>query len=157
MTSSALRHPLRGAALDGAMAGLMSSLVLAWRGRAENGTLASALNAPSHVLFGRDALMRNQPSLRYTGTGAAVHLLSSMVWGGLYVSLRGRRRAPGLAAALGDAAAVTAVAAVVDLKLVPERLTPGFERRLRPRSVALVYAGFALGLALADVLLSERR
>jgi hypothetical protein len=41
---------------------------------------------------------------------------------------------------------VTAGAYVVDYHLVPKRLTPGFEERLSPGALALVYA--ALGVSL---------
>jgi hypothetical protein len=58
--------------------------------------------------------------------------------------------------AVADACAISAVAAVVDLKLVPKRLTPGFEARLSNRSLALVYAGFATGLALGGMLALKR-
>lgn len=156
VAANALPAPLTGALLDGAMASLVSGLVLAWRGRMETGSAAAAINAPSHWLFGDDALMRNRASLRYTVTGGAIHTLSSMLWGGAYRWLRRMRRRPGLATSLGDAAAVTAVAAFVDLKLTPERFTPGFEKRLSRPSLVLVYAGFALGLVLADRLLAER-
>jgi hypothetical protein len=47
---------------------------------------------------------------------------------------------------------VTALAAVVDLAIVPKRLTPGFEQRLTRPSITLVYAGFAVGLALGGLL-----
>jgi hypothetical protein len=52
--------------------------------------------------------------------------------------------------------ALTAAAAVVDLKLAPSRLTPGFERR-SPRSLTCVYGGFAAGLALGGALWRQRR
>ena len=47
------------------------------------------------------------------------------------------------------AAVVTAIGAFTDLRLVPPRLSPGFEHRLSKTGVALVYLGFACGLALA--------
>jgi len=47
-----------------------------------------------------------------------------------------------------DAAAVTAVAALVDLRIVPHRLSPGFQDRLSGRALVQVYGGFALGLVL---------
>jgi hypothetical protein len=53
--------------------------------------------------------------------------------------------------ALLDAAAVTAVAAVVDFKVVPERLTPGFEKRLTPFSVTIAYGALAVGMALGGL------
>jgi hypothetical protein len=79
---------------------------------------------------------------------AVLRRLASRVRGVTAPSPAGR--APlSTAAILGGAAAVTAVAALTDLKLVPSRLTPGFERRLRSRSVFLVYLAFGAGLALA--------
>lgn len=45
-----------------------------------------------------------------------------------------------------SAVEATAAAAVVDLLLLPRRLTPGFERRLSGRSLALVYAALAAGM-----------
>jgi hypothetical protein len=52
---------------------------------------------------------------------------------------------------VADAAVVTAVAALTDLRLVPPRLSPGFENRLRPTSVTAVYVAFGTGLALAGM------
>ena len=51
---------------------------------------------------------------------------------------------------------MTSLAAVIDLRAVPERLTPGFERRLSSGSLALVYLAFGAGLALADIGLRRR-
>jgi hypothetical protein len=72
-----------------------------------------------------------------------------MLWAGVFAWLRNRRQRPTLANAAVDAAAVTALASVVDLKLVPSRLTPGFERRLSKRGLAMVYLAFGAGLLLA--------
>ena len=58
---------------------------------------------------------------------------------------------------MADAVAVSAVAAVVDLACVPDRLTPGFERRLSERSLVMVYTAFAAGLALAGLAALRRR
>jgi len=136
----------------GLAAALLSGLVLAWRGRAETGSAAAPINAPSQWLHGREALRQDEPSWRYTAIGALVHAASSMLWAGLYDLLRKRREQHGHgspAGALADAAAVTAVAAVVDFKLVPDRLSPGFQHRLSRPAVVLTYASFAAGLLLA--------
>ena len=146
---------LRALLVDGACAGLLSTLALAWRGRAETGSRVAAINAPSHLLHGREALRRNAATWRYTGTGLLVHGASSYFWAVLYRALRTLRRRPGAVDAVTDAVAVSALAAVIDLRVVPERLTPGFERRLKPGSVALVYIAFAAGLALGG--LARRR
>lgn len=136
----------------GLAAALLSGLVLAWRGRAETGSAAAPINAPSQWVHGRAALRHDETSWRHTAIGALVHGMSSMLWAGLFDLLRERRERRGrtsTAAALADAAAVTTVAAVVDFKLVPDRLSPGFQHRLSRPAVVLTYAGFAAGLLLA--------
>ena len=138
----------------GLAAAALSGLALAWRGRAETGSAAAPLNAPSQWLHGREALHEDGMTWRHTALGALVHGASSMLWAGLYELLRERRErrgsSTGAAAALADAAAVTAVAAVVDFKLVPDRLSPGFQHRLSQPAVLLAYATFAAGLLLAN-------
>jgi hypothetical protein len=152
-----VRQVLQPALLDGTLAGLLSSLVLAWRGRTDIGSAPAPLNAPSHWVYGPRALRRNDASLRYTGVGMAVHYASSLFWAVLYRRLRAGRPQSGTAGAVADAALVTTLAAAVDLKVVPERLTPGFERRLPPRSLWMVYAGFGAGLVLGGLLQHGRR
>jgi hypothetical protein len=146
---------VRPALRDGALAAALSSIALAWRGRTEIGSAAAALNAPSHWIYGDQALRRNAATLRFTLTGALVHAASAMLWGGVYRALRAQRAERSPVTAVIDAAAVTGVAALVDLKLVPRRLTPGFERRLSSSGVLMVYASVAAGLAIGG-LLSER-
>jgi len=146
------RFPVvRQTAGGGTLAALASMAVLLWRGRHDSGSAAAPVNAITHWLWPRKALSRDEASLRYTGTGGVVHLASSMLWSAVYGGVRTRRREPTALNAVTDAAAVTAVAALVDLKLVPERLTPGFEHRLSGRSLFMVYAGFGIGLALAGL------
>jgi hypothetical protein len=141
----------KGALIGGSIASLVSAVVLMRRGRAETGSRWAAINAPSHWFWGDRSLRRNGPSWRYTAVGALTHHGSSMFWALGYHWLQSRRVRPTPANAIADAAALTAVAAVVDLRLVPERLTPGFERRLSRRSLAWTYIGFGAGLALAGL------
>jgi len=49
------------------------------------------------------------------------------------------------------------VAAVTDFKLVPPRLTPGFEHRLSRGSGTVTYLAFGVGLALSGLWLEARR
>lgn len=140
---------------SGSLASLASAAVLAWCGQREAGSPFAAINAPAHWLWGRESLHRDGPSLRHTLTGAAVHHGSSLFWALFYEWLQARRDSPSPATVVADAAATTAVAAMVDLKLTPQRLTPGFERRLSRSSLAGVYVAFAAGLALA--VLARRR
>lgn len=145
-TGHAVRHFL----LDGTLAGLLSTAVLAWRGRHDDGSAAAAINAPSHWVWGREALRQDGIDARHTLLGQAVHHGSGLLWAGVYSWMQSRRR-PSVARVIGDAAVVTAMAALVDLKLTPERFTPGFERRLTNRSLWMVYGSFGVGLAMGGL------
>jgi hypothetical protein len=129
----------------------LSAAVLLWRGHVENGHAAAPVNAIAHWVWPRRALREDRASVRFTLTGAAVHFSAALLWCGLYDMVRRRPHAGTARQAVADAVAVSAVAAVVDLACVPDRLTPGFERRLSPPSLTLVYGAFAAGLALAGV------
>lgn len=133
--------------LGGALAAAATVGVLALCGRRETRSAAAPLNAVSHVYWGEQALHENRASLRYTGAGFVTHLLSALMWGIVYEKLLGERRARSLLRVARDTAAATAAIAAVDFKVVPARLTPGFEHRLSTPSLFGVYT--ALGLALA--------
>jgi hypothetical protein len=145
------------AAVAGTLAAVASTLVLAWRGGREAGSAVLPLNAPVHWLQGDAALHDRSPSVRRTGASQLIHWASSVFWALGFEAWRGRREARTPANLLAGAAAVSAVAAAVDLKLVPHRLTPGFQEHLSRRGLAWVYAGFAAGLAVGGVLLNRRR
>ncbi|HYN59851.1 MAG TPA: hypothetical protein VET87_09885 [Rubrivivax sp.] len=139
-------------ALSGGMlAGAASALALAWRGRVDNGLPSSGINAPSHWILGDAAIYQDGVSLRHTLLALGVHQASSMLWSTIFGVVRQQRRQPTTANALSDAVAVTALAAWVDLRAVPHRLTPGFQERLSTPSLSWVYGSFAAGLALAGI------
>ncbi|MCE4557085.1 hypothetical protein [Pelomonas cellulosilytica] len=133
------------------LSGGLSAAVLAWRGRTDAHSAAAPINAVSHWLWPREALRQDGVSARFTATGLAVHFAAALLWCGLYERLRARQSAATPARAVTDAAVVSAVAAVVDLACVPHRLTPGFQERISPRSLLMVYGAFAAGLALAGL------
>jgi hypothetical protein len=141
---------------DGVLAGTLSAAVLAWRGRRDAGSAAAPVNAVSHWIWPRAALQRDDVTARHTATGVVIHMASAAMWACIYAVWRARRPRPTPVNALTDAAVLTAVAATVDLAVVPDRLTPGFEHRLAPRSLVAVYGGFALGLALGGLLAMRR-
>ena len=151
----------RGTLLSGSAASLLSTALVVLRSRRDTGSGYAALNAISHWLWGPRAYRVDRPTWRHTAPAVAIHQMSSLFWGALFellLRLLRPRPAPAtnasarhratlsLADVAGTAAIVTAVAALTDLRMVPERLTPGFENRLRPGSVALVYVAFGCGL-----------
>lgn len=145
---------VRGAVLGGGAAGLTSLAMLAARGRADNHSPVAPLNATSHVIWGDRALHVDRPTVRHTLPGLVIHVGSSMFWGAVQQGLFGMRR--GLAPNARNAALTTALAALVDLKLVPDRLTPGFERRLSTKSLMWVYGALAVGLAIGGEIAARR-
>jgi hypothetical protein len=138
---------------SGAAASTLSSAVLAARARQEAGSPYAGTNAVSHALWGDRAFRADAPSLKYTVAGYMIHHGASMLWATLYERYAsgpdGRRSA---SRALGVGAAVAALAFVVDYTVTPPRFRPGYEQRISPRSMAMVYVALALGLALRDVL-----
>ena len=141
----------RDGSVTGTVAGLVSLAALAWRGRTETGSVFAPVNAPSHWLWSDRALHKNGPSWRYTGVGVLVHQGAAVFWGVLFERfMASRRPTQSLGADLRDATVATAIAAAVDLAMTPPRFTPGFEKRLSPRGLVWVYAGFALGIVLGS-------
>ena len=145
------------ALVSGNAAGLVSMLALAVRGRIDARSAMRPINAPSHWIHGERGTRQDGVSTRYTLPGVLTHQLSAVFWALFFERLvpdRPEHRSP--PALLGHAVAGTAVAALVDLKLVPKRLTPGFERPLSRHSLWWVYASFAVGLAAGSHLASHR-
>ncbi len=91
---------------------------------------------------------RTALSLKYTLSGYLTHHAASVFWATLFERLFERRTWPRPAAPLVPAAAVAAIAAVVDYTITPKRLTPGYEKRLSIPALVVVYTAFAAGLAL---------
>lgn len=151
VTTQFLINTVKYAVKDGLLSAALSGGTLAARGKADSGSAVAPLNAPSHRLHGHEAVHREDVTVSHTLAGAAIHTASAMLWAGLYQALQARRERRTVAGALVDAAGVAAVAAVVDLKLMPERLSPGFQHRLKDESLWMVYGSLALGLAMGGV------
>lgn len=149
---SFVRH-LRRAVVSGSYASLASTLALLHGGVRDTGSAIAPVNAVSHWLWKDKSFRRHEPSLRYSLTGYLIHHLASIFWATAYERLAFRQgRAPSKAAALASAATIAGVACVVDMQCTPERLTPGFERKLSKKSLLGVYAAFGVGLALHTLL-----
>lgn len=134
--------------VTGGMAAATSVAMLAACGEHDNGSAVAPINAASHAIWGDAALHENRVTAAHTLPGLLIHVGSAIAWGVLYEKIFGERaRRPSVAEASCNAAVATAAIAAVDLKLVPDRLTPGFERRLSPSGLLLVYAALAVGLA----------
>ena len=149
---------LREALVAGTYASMLSAVALSWAGRREVHSIAAPLNAVSHWGWGRSALRMHGFSARHTALGYFIHHCASLWWAGLHAAAMQRRCNAGRPSIIvAGAAATSAVACVVDFKCTPERLTPGFEHHLSRRSLAGVYAMFAVGLAIGALAVRQRR
>jgi hypothetical protein len=150
--------PLVGRALtSGVFAGLATTAVLALLGRREAGSGAAPINATSHVLWGDDdAGSADAVDAKHTAAGLLINVGAGVFWSfvkELLLELTGRRSR---AAAATTGAAVAGLAHAVDYRLIPRRLTPGWELRLSPRSVALGFVALGVALAVAGLARSTR-
>lgn len=139
------------ALVAGATASAATAATVALAGLAETGSPWPALNAISKMVHGNHAPWRNEASWKYTGTGALLNTAAVFSWAAVYAVLRGPRTRTDYARAVTAGVATSALAYVVDYHVVPERFTPGFERRLPDRSLGLIYAVLALGLAASEL------
>jgi hypothetical protein len=110
--------------------------VLALAGELENGDPWGPLNDVSHILLGEEESRIEGFDPRITLTGAALHAVSIGAWGALYRVLAGRPRFP---QSLATAAGAGLVTYFLDYHVFPQRIRPGFERRLSRKSIALAY------------------
>jgi hypothetical protein len=135
---------------SGLVAGLFAAGTAAARSVSEGGTALAPLNAVTHCLWPRRAFRQRGFSVRHTITGFAIHEASAIFWAMLFEALINRMpnarqcQQPGTTATA--AAATAATAYVVDYRVVPRRLTPGFEAYLSGRSLAAVYVALGAGL-----------
>ncbi|HUH59427.1 MAG TPA: hypothetical protein VL001_05050 [Candidimonas sp.] len=143
---------LRSAVVSGSFASAVSTFALLLGGVRDCRSAIAPVNAVSHWIWKDKAIYRSNASVRYSLVGYAIHHAASIFWALAYEGLATRhKKNPVPAITVGNASAVAALACVVDLRFTPQRLTPGFERRLSTRSLAAVYVAFAVGLALHDL------
>ncbi len=142
-TAQALRFA-RDALLSGSAVSIATTLVLSALARAEGRPCVQTINAPSQWYWGERAARSQRIDLAHTIIGYVNHHGASVFWACFYQMLRRLRprHAP-----MSHASAIAALAAVVDYAVVPSRLTPGWEKTLTPRSIALAYVVTAFALA----------
>lgn len=156
---SGWRGSWREAVLAGSLASVLSAAVLAIAGRRETPSAAAPINAVSQWLWGQDeALEADRPDRRHTLSGYVIHHLASVFWAVLHVGALRHSDLPARPLpALAAAGATSAVAAFVDLKCTPARLSPGFQYRVSPRALTATYGAFAIGLALGCLVVRRHR
>lgn len=146
------------ALISGTIVGIATALAAAACGKAERSGAVAPLNAVSHITWGDRAARQHDASLKYTGTGFVLNHAAAVLWASLYERWFGRAAESGdVARALTGGAVVAGLAYLTDYHLVPERLTPGYEKRLSGKSLAAIFGALALSLPLRGLFLGSRR
>lgn len=142
---------------SGAIASVTTGLTIAACGQAEINNPIAPLNAVSHIAWGEEAATKDAPSAQFTLTGVALNSLAVGSWAGVHELLFGEAVDRGdVGTALLGGAVVAGLAYVTDYYLVPNRFTPGFEKRLSGKSLLGIYSVLALSLGLGRMLLGNR-
>ena len=141
--------------IGGTLSSVLSAVLLYAASNRETGSPHAAINAISHWLWKDRAFRRNAPSLRYTGTGYLIHHLASTFWATSHAAVRSPDSATNARAAIAGGLTTSALACLVDYKLTPHRLQPGFEQRLSRPALTGVYLAFGVGIAVGAWLLSS--
>lgn len=131
----------------GAMASAATIAAVAVLGKMEDGTAAGPINAVSHILWGDEDADTDAVDAPHTIAGAGLNAAAVTGWAGSHELFMPKEGHPSVQRALMVGAAVSAIAYVTDYHVVPKRLTPGSEKRLKPHSLFGVYAVLALSLA----------
>lgn len=140
---------LRACFIKGQIAGLTTTGAVALCGQIEDGDAISPVNAIAHIVHGDAAYNECDPSLKYTGTAVALNQGAIVAWALLHEIFFGKAQREGRCrTSLLGGAVVALIAYLVDYHAVPERLKPGFERHLMPRSLFFIYLVLALSLGL---------
>ena len=137
----------------GAVATVATTVAAAACGQAEDGHVIAPINAVSHILWGDEAATHEEPSYQYTLPGLALNAVAVTGWAGVHELLFGKAAAQGRTAeVLLGGAFVSALAFVTDHRVVPDRLTPGFEKRLSNGSLLGIYGTLAIALGVGSLL-----
>lgn len=150
------REAIHDGAISGSYASGVSTAALGITSKKETGSHFAATNAISHWLWGEKAAHQDSMSARYTLLGYTIHHASACLWATVYEKVFGREaeKKQYNNAMLGGLA-VAGLACFVDYKLTPERLKPGYEKRLSKKSLTFVYAAFGLALAIRGLASSK--
>ncbi|PZR12018.1 MAG: hypothetical protein DI536_16995 [Archangium gephyra] len=117
---------------------------------------AKIVNSTSHILWGdRDAKRASEFDLKHTLTGFALNAGAMVAWAGTQQLLFGKPAGRSLTRAAAVGAATSALAWLTDYKVVPKRLTPGFEMHLDAREMTVMYGVLAGALALGRALRTD--
>ena len=138
-----LRQRISEGVRSGLIAAAATAGVLIGLGSA-HGAALRPLNSVAHMLIGSRAYYMEGADPLVTPLAVVAHVLSVVIWGILLAAVTPRLNGVRL---YGAALAFAGFTWLVDFRIVPERLRPGFESGLSGAEIATVYLVLALSLA----------
>ena len=144
------------ALIRGSIASVISTAALAALAKSEGKGIAQPTNSTSHWLYGRQASSRQRVDIPHTLVGFLTHHASALFWALPFEVWLARRPPKSFLELLRDASILSTVAAVVDYRVAPKRLTPGWEMVLTKRSMIGAYSALAVGFAVAAYVTRRR-
>lgn len=120
----------------------------------ETGSAPAGLNATSHILWGDEAAHVDGFEPKYTVVGGLLNAGAMLAWSVMHEALP---RPRGTIAAVTKGLLTSGVAYLTDYRVVPARLTPGFEKRFSPRGMAWMYGVLGAAFGLAGLVAARRR
>ena len=133
--------------LSGAISSVSTAATAAACGARDSGSAIAAVNAVSHIAWGREASDVRVVDVKHTVPGLLLNTGATIFWAAIYETIFGKAADRGqIGKAVLGGAAVSALAYVTDYHVVPKRLTPGWEERVSNRSLGVIYVVLALSL-----------
>lgn len=151
-----MREYVKSAIETGILAAGVTTLAAASVGTLEQNDPLAPINAVSHIAWGDEAARHSEASLKYTGTGLVLNAMAVAGWAILHVACF-QKQSRSLDRALALGAVTSAAAYVTDYHIVPQRVTPGFEKVVKPRSLLMIYAALAGALGVGTWMSSSAR
>lgn len=142
-----MKRFILNALISGTLGGIVSHAVASLCSRRETGHSELPMHAVSHIYHDDDPEAHEGLKPVDAVVGTALHHGASIFWAMFFEALFGKDAERSTSAALAGGATIAAAAYVTDYHIVSDRYKPGFEAYLSDRSLFLVYAGLALGLA----------
>lgn len=144
--------------IPGAVAAIAVCSTVSLLGRWDTGSAVAPINASSHVMWGAKAGQVERLTWAQTAPGLAVNVGASLWWAFVFNILFGKNLASkGWAGAVASGTATATLAYLVDYKLMPKRLTPGWEQRLSGRSLFLSLGAMGVGMGVGAMLMRGLR
>lgn len=152
--SMGLRESAQNVLITGAVTTAATTAAALLVARWETGSAAAGLNATSHIIWGDEATKVDGFVPKYTLVGGLLNAGAMLAWSVLHETLPRQRSSLG---ALTKGVLTSGVAYLTDYRIVPARLTPGFEKRFSERGMAWMYGVLGVAFALGGALVSRQR